>query len=174
MPTLSETMTLVVFSARVTAGTLNVGQIYSISDKGWVLQAHSNTVAKPIHGALRINNGDLIPEGIDSDELKIDLGVLGSEDTEVQIMAPNGYKPIGGTYDDTVGVDDIIEVFLGINGANTSILNGTYGLAPAKKYFVHQEPNVGANYQLTNSTIFLAAASGCGGRVVIWLKKYSD
>lgn len=115
MATLSETMTLAGFSARVTAGTLNIGQIYTISDKGWVLQAHSNTVAKPLHGALRIANGDNIPEGIVADEIIIDTG-LTVDDTPIIISYPD-YFFVNGLAVDAIGHDDTIQI--GVNDGLT-------------------------------------------------------
>ena len=89
MATLSETMTLAEFSARVTAGTLNIGQIYTISDKGWVLQAHSNTVTVPLK-RLKITMGDSIPEGIVADEIAMETPVY-TGDSENLLIFPDGY-----------------------------------------------------------------------------------
>ena len=107
MATLSETMTLAGFSARVAAGTLNIGQIYTITDKGWVLQAHTNTVAKPLHGAFKIMNGESLPDGIIPDEIIIDSGSITTDANDpVNIISPVGYIFSGLIYLNALSADE--------------------------------------------------------------------
>jgi len=167
MPTLSETMTLVVFSARVTAGTLNIGQIYSISDKGWVLQAHTNTIAKPLHD-FKINNGDSLPEGINPDQLVIDTGLLTDSDTTVNLTVPNNYYPVSAIVEDSQGMDDLISI--GYPGGGV-VLSATLEATPKTK--IMYPISTSSNLHILNSLLSIVLPSGLVGRVCIRFVKFT-
>ena len=166
MATLSETMTLAGFSARVTAGTLNIGQIYTISDKGWVLQAHSNTIAKPLHGALKITNGDNLPEGVAADEIIIDTDFSTDTDTTVSLIVPNNYYPISAVVVDMQGMDDVVSI--NYDDINT-VLGAELELTPKTKIMYSRS----VSYQyILNNPLTITLPSGLVGRISIRFVKF--
>ena len=99
VPIMTE-VTKAQLDALVAANGLNEGLQYKVTDKSWLLIAISNSLLMPINNILNIENGDILPIYIDSENINIFIPTMGvippglsSSDT-LEIIIPGGYYPV--------------------------------------------------------------------------------